>query len=127
LPPHHSLVEEIHDGPFGRGPGPLPPYPALIEEKLAAQHQEIQGLLVDNQRFAATHVVLRHELASAQQELQHMNHVATNIQADKEHQLRELYDKSMKLEADLHANDPMKAELIQLHADNQRMGLAGKN
>nr|ACN40624.1 unknown [Picea sitchensis] len=122
LPPHPGLVEEIRDGPFGRGPGPLPPHPALIEEKLAAQHQEIQGLLVENQRLAATHVALRQELASAQQELQHMNHMAANMHADKEHHLRELYDKSMKLEADLRANEPIKAELMQLRADNQKMG-----
>lgn len=123
LPPHLAL-EEMRDGPFGRGPGPLPPHPALIEEKLAAQHQEIQGLLVENQRLAATHVALRQELASAQQELQHMNHVAANMQAEKEHQLRELYDKSMKLEADLRASEPIKAELMQLRADNQKMGIS---
>eukprot|EP01018_Ginkgo_biloba_P001031 Gb_37373 [translate_table: standard] len=120
LPPHPALVEEMRDGPFGRGPGPLPPHPALIEEKLAAQHQEIQGLLVENQRLAATHVALRQEVAAAQQELQHLNHVAANMQADKEHQLRELFDKSMKLEADLRAAEPLKAELMQLRADAQK-------
>lgn len=51
-----------------------------------------------------------------------MNHVAANMQADKELQLRELYDKSMKLEADLRATEPIKAELMQLRADNQKIG-----
>ncbi|XP_057829793.1 protein FLX-like 1 [Cryptomeria japonica] len=123
LPPHPGL-EDMHEGPYGRGPGPLPPHPALIEEKLAAQHQEIQGLLVENQRLAATHVALRQELAATQQELQHLNHVSQNMQVDKEHQLRELYDKSMKLEADLRATEPMKAEIMQLRADNQKLGVA---
>lgn len=123
LPPHPGL-EDMHEGPFGRGPGPLPPHPALIEEKLAAQHQEIQGLLVENQRLAATHVALRQELAATQQELQHLSHVSQNIQTDKEHQLRELYDKSMKLEADLRSTEPMKAEIMQLRADNQKLGVA---
>lgn len=98
------------------------PHPALVEERLAAQNQEIQGMLVDNQRLAATHVALRQELASVHQELQHLSHVAHNMQADRDQQLRGLYDNSTKLEAEMRAIEPMKAELVQLHAENQKMG-----
>jgi len=122
LPPHPALVDEMRNGPHGRGPGPMLPHPGFLEERLSAQHQEIQGLLLENQRLAATHVALRQELASTHQELQHLSHVATNMQADKDHQLRGLYDNSKKLEAEMRAMEPMKAELMQLQADNQKMG-----
>jgi hypothetical protein len=126
LPPHPALVEEMRNGPHGRGPGPLLPHPAVLQERLAAQNQEIQGMLVENQRLAATHVALRQELASANQELQHLSHVANSMQADKDHHLNELYEKSMKLEAEMRALEPMRAELMQLRADNQKMSSAGQ-
>lgn len=126
LSPHPALVEEMRNGPHGRGPGPLLPHPALLQERLATQNQEIQGMLVENQRLAATHVALRQELASANQELQHLSHVANSMQADKDHHLNELYEKSMKLEAEMRALEPMRAELMQLRADNQKMGSAGQ-
>lgn len=43
--------------------------PMVIEQRLAAQHAEIQRLLGENQRLAVTHVALRQELAAAQQEI----------------------------------------------------------
>nr|DAD48120.1 TPA_asm: hypothetical protein HUJ06_018057 [Nelumbo nucifera] len=119
--PHPALLEEMMEAQFGRGPRPLPPHPAIIEERLAAQHQEIQGLLVDNQRLAATHVALKQELAAAQHELQRMAHVAGTMNAEKEIHLREAYDKSMKLEADLRAAEAMRAELLQVRADIQKL------
>ncbi|XP_020527413.1 protein FLX-like 1 isoform X2 [Amborella trichopoda] len=120
--PHPALLEEMREAPFGRGP-PLPPHPAIIEERLAHQHQEIQGLLVDNQRLAATHVALKQELAAAQQELQHMSHTAGKMQAEKDMQLREVYEKSLKMEADLRAADAMRNELLQVRADIQKLNV----
>lgn len=52
------------------GGGPLPA--AILEQKMQSQHMEIQSLLTENQRLAATQVALRQELASAQQEMQRM-------------------------------------------------------
>eukprot|EP00262_Sarcandra_glabra_P010294 TRINITY_DN2538_c0_g1_i1.p1 TRINITY_DN2538_c0_g1~~TRINITY_DN2538_c0_g1_i1.p1 ORF type:complete len:368 (-),score=56.71 TRINITY_DN2538_c0_g1_i1:466-1413(-) len=120
--PHQMLLEEMREAQFARGgPRPLPPHPALIEERLAAQHQEIQGLLVDNQRLAATHVALKQELSSAQHELQRVSHVAGSMQAEGEMQLREVYEKSMKMEADLHGVEAMRAELSQVRSDIQKL------
>ncbi|OVA18933.1 hypothetical protein BVC80_1227g8 [Macleaya cordata] len=119
--PHPALLEEMRDAQFGRGPRPLLPHPAVIEERMAVQHQEIQGLLVDNQRLAATHVALKQELAAAQHELQRMAHIAGSMHPEKDIQFRELYEKSMKMEADLHASDAMRGELLQVRADVQKL------
>ncbi|XP_043690250.1 protein FLX-like 1 [Telopea speciosissima] len=122
--PHPALLEEMREAQFGRGPRPLPPHPAIIEERLAAQHQEIQGLLIDNQRLAATHVALKQELAAAQHELQRMAHLGGSMQQEKDIQLREAFEKSMKMEADLCAAEAMRAELLQVRADIQKLTAA---
>lgn len=118
FPPGHG---PLRDGPFGRGPGPLPPHPALVEEELEVQHEEIQRLLAENRRLAATHVGLRRELAATQDELHRLNQVVANVHADKEHHTRELLEKSMRIEADLRAVEPLKAEVMQLRGDTQKL------
>ncbi|XP_077253884.1 protein FLX-like 1 [Tasmannia lanceolata] len=119
--PHPILLEDMRDLPFGRDPRALPPHPALIEERLGAQHQEIQGLLIDNQRLAATHVALKQELAVTQHELQRMMHIAGTMHPEKDVQVRELYEKSMKMEMDLHGVEAMRDELNQVRADIQKL------
>lgn len=115
--PHPALLEELRESQFAMGARQLPPHPAIIEERLAAQHQDIQGLLVDNQRLAATHVALKQELEAAQHELQQTDRFARSFLMEKDMQMRELYDKSAKLEADLRGVEAMGAELMQLRAD----------
>ncbi|GAB4849291.1 hypothetical protein Ancab_004091, partial [Ancistrocladus abbreviatus] len=129
--PHHALIDEMRETQFGMGLRPLPPHPAIIEERMAAQLQEIQGLLVDNQRLAATHVALKQEVEAAQYELQQMEQYASSSHAHKDMQMRELYEKSAKLEMDLGAVEAMKAELIQVRDDIKelsavRQDLAGQ-
>ncbi|KAJ8621980.1 hypothetical protein MRB53_030509 [Persea americana] len=122
--PHPALLDEMRDAAaFARGgpPRPLPPHPALIEERLAIQHQEIQGLLIDNQRLAATHVALKQELAAVQHELQRAHHAAGALQADADVQLRELYDKSAKMEVDIREVEAMRVELLQVRAEIQKL------
>ncbi|KAK9268804.1 hypothetical protein L1049_000568 [Liquidambar formosana] len=122
--PHPALLEEMRESQFGRGPGPLPPHHAIIEERLAAQHQDIQGLLVDNQRLAATHVALKQELEVTQHELQRMAHFAGSLHAEKDVQMREMYEKSIKMEVDLRGVEAMRAELHQVHADIKELSAA---
>jgi len=108
----------IRDGPFR--PGPLP-HPARLEEELELQYEEIQRLLAENRRLAATHVDLRRELAAAQDELHRLNQIVGNVQVDKERQARDLVDKCMNLEAELRATEPLRAEVMQLRADTQKL------
>ncbi|KAK6946590.1 hypothetical protein RJ641_000063 [Dillenia turbinata] len=119
MPPHSVLLEEMREPQFAMGRGQLLPshHPAIIDERLAAQHQEIQALLVDNQRLAATHVALKQELEVAQYDLQRMAQFASSLQAEKDMQMRELLDKSIKLEVDLHGVEAMRAELMQICTD----------
>ncbi|XP_031372093.1 protein FLX-like 1 isoform X2 [Punica granatum] len=118
LTPHPALLEEFPEPRFSRVPGPrLPPHPAIIEDRLAVQHEEIQGLLVDNQRLAATHVALKQELEAAQYELQRMVQVSDSLRAEKDVHMRELYEKCMRMEVDLRAVEAMRAELSQVNAD----------
>lgn len=115
--PHPALLEEMREPPFGMGPRSLPPHPAILEDRLAAQLQEIQRLLADNQRVAATHVALKQELEAAHYELQRMTQYANSLQVEKDMQMREMYDKSAKLEGDLHQVDAMKADLMRVQSD----------
>ncbi|KAK7334811.1 hypothetical protein VNO80_26576 [Phaseolus coccineus] len=117
--PHPALLEDLRDSQLGLGPrGPIQLHPAaIIEERLAAQHQDIQALLGDNQRLAATHVALKQELEAAQHELQRVAHFRDSLRADTEARMRELYDKSAQLEAELRGTEAARAELLQVHAD----------
>lgn len=115
---HPPLREEMREAHYSlSGPRQLPPHPAMIEERLVAQHDDIQALLIDNQRFAATHVALKQELEVTQHELQRADKYAQTVHAEKGLQMRELYEKSVKMENELHAVNAMKAELMQVHMD----------
>lgn len=122
--PHPALLDEIRETQYGMHPGSLPPHPVIIEERLAAQHQDIQGLLLDNQRLAATHVALKQELESTQHELQRMAHVADSLHAERDIQMRELYEKSVRLEVDMRGVETMRAELLQVHSDVKELTTA---
>ncbi|XP_059662785.1 protein FLX-like 1 [Cornus florida] len=115
--PHPALLEEMRESQFRMSSGQLPPHPAIIEERLAAQHQDIQVLLVDNQRLAATHVALKQEVEAVQHELQQTAHFASSLHAERDMQTREMYEKSVKMEMDIRGAEAMKAELQQVHAD----------
>ncbi|KAF3773036.1 FLX-like 2 protein [Nymphaea thermarum] len=120
----------VHTDSFGsqgvRPPtGPFPfdmlPPPEVMEQKLAVQHVEMQRLATENQRLAATHSVLRQELAAAQQELQRLQAHIGVIKADKEQQMRVLMEKISKMEMDLQSTDSVKSELLQARAEAQNL------
>lgn len=117
MPPHPGLLEEMREAQFGMPPRGLPPHPAIIEERLAAQHQDIQALLADNQRLAATHVALKQELEVAQHEIQRTVRFADSLRPENDVQMRELYEKSVRLEVDLRGVESMRGELRKVQAD----------
>ncbi|GKV16873.1 hypothetical protein SLEP1_g27445 [Rubroshorea leprosula] len=123
----------VHHDPFGPGirptPGPFPHLdillpPEIMEQKLAAQHVEMQGLATENQRLAASHETLRQELAAAQHELQILHAQIGAVKSEREQQMRNLKDKIAKMEADLKAAEPVKLELQQAHTEAQNLVLA---
>ncbi|KAJ7971171.1 Protein FLX-like [Quillaja saponaria] len=125
----------VHPEPFGHGirppPGPFPPFDMLppaeiMEQKLAAQHAEMQRLAMENQRLAATHETLRQELAASQHELQILHAQVGAVKSEREQHMRSLVDKIAKLEAELQAAEPVKLELQQARADAQNLVVARK-
>lgn len=104
---------------FGLDNGPPPQF--LLEEKVATQHAEIQRLLSENQRLAATHVALRQELAAAQQEVQKIQQFLGGIHAEKDQQLRGLADRTAKMEVELRSLEPLKVDLQRAHAEAQNL------
>jgi len=97
---------------------------ALIEERLAARDQDIQELLVDNQRFAATHVALQQQLIAAQHELRAVSVAATRARAEREGEVRSLADQAAHMEAEARAIAAARAEIDQVHADVQVLAAA---
>lgn len=115
-----------------RGPPPItmedhrllrraPPPVAVLEERIAVQHREIQALLIDNQRLAATHVALKQELAMADQEGTQLAAAANKIREERELEVKEVFERSLKLEAEARAIDALNAELAQVRADVPRL------
>ncbi|KAL6997278.1 hypothetical protein U1Q18_007403, partial [Sarracenia purpurea var. burkii] len=78
---------------------------------------DIQVLLLDNQRLAATHVALKQDLEVAQYEFQRSAHIASLLHPGKDAQMRDLYEKSVKMEMNLGGAEAMRAELLQVHTD----------
>lgn len=131
-PPHHLRrplpgPELLHPDPYGPGirpphgafPFDMMPHPEIMEEKIAAQEVEMRKLLIENQRLASTHSVLRQELAAAQQELQRLHAHLGAMKADQDQHTRGLIDKMTKMEAELKNSDSIKADLQKTHAEAQ--------
>ncbi|CAI0392175.1 unnamed protein product [Linum tenue] len=113
---------------FMRGPPhhhrPPPPHPALLEEELEMQHVEMRRLLGDNRRLVEDRIALQQELGAAKEELHRMSIIISEIRSDQEMRSRELIEKEMKLEADLRATEPFKAEAVQLRAEVKKLNSA---
>ncbi|GMI81896.1 hypothetical protein HRI_001858900 [Hibiscus trionum] len=88
-----------------------------LEDRIAIQHREIQSLLLDNQRLAAAHVVLKQDLALAQQELRHLSAAAANVKSERDAEVREVYERSLKMDAEARAVDAMTSELARVRGD----------
>lgn len=95
------------------------PHPEIMEQKLAAQHVEMQKLATENQRFAATHGTLRQDLAAIQHELQMLHNHVGGVKSEREQQIVGLLDKIGKMEADLKGAEPIKLELHQARTEAQ--------
>uniref|UniRef100_A0A0D9WZA5 Protein FLX-like 1 n=1 Tax=Leersia perrieri TaxID=77586 RepID=A0A0D9WZA5_9ORYZ len=86
--------------------------------------EEAHVLLGQNQRLAATHVALVQEVAAVRHELGRTGRGLAAAQEEGDLRLREVYERSMKMEADLRAVEEMRAELGQVRLDIQKLGVA---
>ncbi|KAI3450315.1 hypothetical protein Pfo_006980 [Paulownia fortunei] len=113
-PNHHTIDDPLILHPNRRI---TPTEVLLIEDRIAAQSREIQTLLLDNQRLAATHVALKQDVVAAQQDLRRVSATASSVKAERDAQVREVYERSLKLEADALSIDGLSAELDRVRAD----------
>lgn len=97
---------------------------AAIEERLATRDQDIQDLLIDNQRFAATHVALQQQLIGAQHELRAVSIAASRARAEREGEVRVLADQAAHIEGEARAVAAARGEVDQVHADIQVLAAA---
>ncbi|KAF9593198.1 hypothetical protein IFM89_020494 [Coptis chinensis] len=96
----------------------LPPHPAVLEEELEIQWEEMRRMASENRHLADDHLIIRSELAAAKDEIYRLGQLIPQLRADKELQARELIQKGLKLESELRATDPLKAEVLQLRAES---------
>ncbi|EPS60984.1 hypothetical protein M569_13818, partial [Genlisea aurea] len=82
-----------------------------------ARSREIQSMLRENQRLAASHVGLRQELAVTKQEIGRLSASASSIKADRDAQVREIQERSLRLEAEARAVEELKEELGRIRAE----------
>ncbi|XP_007016973.2 PREDICTED: protein FLC EXPRESSOR [Theobroma cacao] len=114
LPPQSSLARAIPERHITHH---------HLEDRISIQHREIQSLLLHNQRLAATYVALKQDLALAQQELRHLCAAAANVKAERDAEVREVYERSLKMNAEARAVDSMSAELAHVRADVQKFAV----
>lgn len=120
---HDSIPPEMHPQHQHGGfpPFDMMPHPEIMEQKLAAQHVEMQKLATENQRFAATHGTLRQDLAAIQHELQMLHNHVGAVKSEREQQIMGLLDNIGKMESGLQGAEPLKLELQQARADAQSL------
>lgn len=66
-------------------------------------------------------MALKQELSLAEQELRHLSSVAASVKAERDAEVRELYEKSLKLDAELLVIESMHAELDRVRADIEKL------
>ncbi|XP_009777705.1 protein FLX-like 3 [Nicotiana tabacum] len=126
MPRQPDNFRGFRDGPpprviMQRGPGPLPPHPAALEEELEIQHRDMQRILGENRHVIDENVMLERELSAVKDEMHRLSQVIPKMRADNEAQVREYIDRGMRLEADLRATEPLRLEVIQLKAEAQKL------
>lgn len=66
-------------------------------------------------------MAFQQELTAVKEEIHRMNLIIADTRAEKDAHSRELIEKGLKLEADLRAAEPLRNEVILLHAEVQKL------
>jgi len=88
-----------------------------LEDRITTRHREIQTLLHDNQRLATTHLALKQDLTATQQELRQLSAAAADVKEERDAEVRRIYEKSLKMDAEVRAVAAMKSDLDQVRDD----------
>ncbi|KAL2488621.1 Protein FLX-like 1 [Forsythia ovata] len=114
LRPHQH--RPLDDSRLLHRPPPHAP-PHLLEERVVAQSRDIEFLLLDNQRLANAHVALKRDLDAAEQDIRHLSATAASVKTERDAQVREVYERSLKLEAEARSVNGLAAEVDQVRAN----------
>ncbi|XP_052184401.1 protein FLX-like 1 isoform X2 [Diospyros lotus] len=123
-PPHPALIDDprLHH----RLPGPPPP-PAFLrahhalEDDIITRRREFQALLLERQRLDAIHVALEQEIAAAHQKLRDLKAVGVDIKSEKDAQVRDVYERTLKKQTEVDLIDVLDAELAQVKDNIQKL------
>lgn len=130
LPRHHTNFQGFRDGPrpiSNRGPGPLPVHPLDLEEEIEIQHGENQRIIAENHHLLDENMILQRDVVAAKDEIHRLGQFIMKIRADQEAQTRDLFERRLKLEADLRATEPLREEVIHLRAEAQKLNALRQN
>jgi len=97
-----------------------------LENRVETRHREIQTLIADNQRLASIHVALKQDLAATQEELRRLSATAAEVKAERDAEVLEIYEKSLKVDAEVRAVAAMRAELDRVRTDVQELATGQK-
>lgn len=67
------------------------------------------------------HAALKQELSAADQDLRKLSAAATTVRAERESKVKDLYDKSLQLEAEVRGIEALNSEHTQVIADIQKL------
>ncbi|KAG6409915.1 hypothetical protein SASPL_127957 [Salvia splendens] len=92
----------------------------LIEDRIAARSREIQSLLLDNHRLAASHVALKQDVAAARHDL---HRLSATVKSERDAHVREVYERSLEMEAGARPAElnRVRAEIKDLRAERDQL------
>lgn len=123
----HRSIPSADEHLLRRRPPSPSSSPSALQDRIAAQNREIQSLLLDNQRMAATHVALKQELNATQQDIRLLSSAAAEVKVQRDIEVRGIYEKSLKMDAEVRAIEAMNSDLVQVRADIQELIEARKD
>ncbi|CAH1418077.1 unnamed protein product [Lactuca virosa] len=98
-----------------------PPARYVIGDHGTAQHPQMQSLLIDNQHLLTLHEILTVELSASQNDLRHLSAAAEKIKAERDAEVREVYDRAVIMEAEVRSIDESNAELAKVLGHLQKL------
>lgn len=121
---HPDSARGFRDGPrpvLTRGLAPMHFHPMTLEEEIEIQRREMHRIISENRHAIDDNTHLQRELTAAKDEIHRLGQIIPKLRADKEAHTRELFDRGLKLEAELRASEPVRAEVVQLRAEVQKL------
>ncbi|XP_074585963.1 protein FLX-like 1 isoform X2 [Curcuma longa] len=111
-PPPVALLRHVDDPLVSRRHAVI-----ALEERLAAQLRDIHLLINDNEELASSHVSLKRDLDASQHELRVAAAVVAESKAKTDAEVREIFERLCKAEAEVRLIDGMRADMAQVQSD----------